>query len=427
MEIELNEPFQRAIRLLENGENVFITGKAGTGKSTLLHYFRKNTQKNIVVLAPTGVSAVNIQGETVHSFFGFKPGITPAEAEKAGKESRYNPLFKALERIVIDEISMVRADLLDCVDIFLQVARENKEAFGGLPMAFIGDLYQLPPVVAGEEKTVFQNHYSSPYFFDAAVMKKFSSHIAFVELEKIYRQSDEAFINLLNGIRNRTITDEQLSLLNKRVLSNAGTLPADCIYLTTTNAKADAINRENLAKLGGRKQDFQGAKEGEFDGSYLPTEESLSLKKGARVMFVNNDSYGRWVNGTLGTVVRIAKERVEVKLDDGGEVEVEPVTWNLFHTYYDGKTQSLAKRELGRFTQIPLRLAWAVTIHKSQGKTFDSVVIDLDRGAFSHGQVYVALSRCRSLDGLFLKTPVEKKHLLMDYRVVRFLTQWQYH
>jgi ATP-dependent exoDNAse (exonuclease V) alpha subunit len=432
MELELNEQFNKAIDLLENSRiNLFITGKAGTGKSTLLQYYREISKKNLVVLAPTGVAALNVEGETIHSFFNFKPGVTVGESKKIGKSFRKSFLFQELEMIVIDEISMVRADLLDCVDSFLRASRGKRTPFGGVQMVFIGDLYQLPPVVSKEEKPLFQGPYSSPYFFSAKAVrdlieKKSKTEIEFVELEKIYRQRDLDFIQLLNGIRNRTIEPSYLQKLNHRVLEPSGEFLENTIFLTSTNEQSDQINKQNLEKLSSPVFKFAGEMEGEMDRKHLPTDSELFLKENARVMLLNNDSFGRWVNGTLGTVAKIDSDRILVNLDNGEEVEVNPFTWTLFHHYYDKDSLSIGKKETGRFTQFPLRLSWAMTIHKSQGKTFDKVVIDLGKGAFSPGQVYVALSRCRSFEGIVLKTPVKMNHLLMDYQVVRFLTRFQY-
>jgi ATP-dependent exoDNAse (exonuclease V) alpha subunit len=433
LEIEFNELFEKAIDLLENSHaNLFITGRAGTGKSTLLQYFRTITKKSLAVLAPTGVAAVNIQGETIHSFFSFKPGITPMEARKLGRSFHGSFLYQEIEMIVIDEISMVRADLLDCIDLFLRAARGKRAPFGGVQMIFIGDLYQLPPVVSGEEKLFFKNHYSSPYFFASEAAQnllhsKKGMGIKFVELEKIYRQQDSDFIYLLNGIRNKTIDLASLQSLNNRVSDISQEPLEDAICLTSTNEQADRLNRENLEKISAETFQFTGRMEGEFDKKHFPTDLELSLKEKARVMFLNNDSEGRWVNGTLGTVTKLKPDQVCVKIAQEEEVEVNPFTWNIFHHYYDKDSHKIQKKELGQFTQFPLRLAWAVTIHKSQGKTFDKVVIDLGKGAFSPGQVYVALSRCRSFNGIFLKTPVKMNHLMLDYQVVRFLTQLQYH
>jgi len=428
--IELNEQFRHALEIMENSDrNVFITGRAGTGKSTLLNYFRETTRKRVVVLAPTGVAALNVKGQTIHSFFGFKPNVTPERVERVRFRSDRNNIYKNLDAIVIDEISMVRADLLDCVDRFLRLngPREDRP-FGGLQMIFIGDLYQLPPVVTGAEKSAFSSLYQTPYFYGARVFE--SLDMEFVELEKIYRQHDPGFIELLNAIRNNTVTEEQLGLLNRRCLPDFEPSPEDFyVYLTTTNELAERINGRQLDRLRGRLYTFRGTLEGEFGSEYLPTAVELQVKVGAQVMLVNNDPEGRWVNGSVGRVSGIegggrGEAAIFVELADGGEVEVAPYTWEIFRFYVEeGKLKS---ETVGKFTQYPLMLAWAVTIHKSQGKTFDKVIIDIGQGTFAHGQVYVALSRCTSLQGIVLKKPIQKRHIRMDRRVVGFLTGFQY-
>lgn len=430
--IEITKQFEDTIGILENtSRHVFITGKAGTGKSTLLDYFRTTTKKRIAVLAPTGVAALNVRGQTIHSFFGFKPDVTPGGIKKVKKEG--DDIYRKVETIVIDEISMVRSDLLDAVDTFLRLnGKTGKHPFGGIQMVFIGDLYQLPPVQRGHEKELFRTIYKSPYFFDAKVMEGLD--IDFVELEKIFRQKDETFISLLNGIRNNTIANDELSVLNRRLNAHAPDKEALYVTLTTTNKQAEHINDEKLAKVRTRKYLLQGSIEGDVDTASLPTPLSLEIKKGAQVMFLNNDSAGRWVNGTIGRVAGIEefgepKHRdtvITVRLADGDIVDVRPYTWELFHFFFNMKTKNIESEVVGSFTQYPLKLAWAVTIHKSQGKTFEKVVIDIGRGTFAHGQIYVALSRCTSLEGIILKKPVEKKHVIMDYRVVKFLTGFQY-
>ncbi len=433
--IEISPEFQEALNLMENTQNhVFITGRAGTGKSTLLQYFRFKTAKKVAVLAPTGVAALNVCGQTIHSFFGFKPDVTLDKVAKVSLSEA--KLYQALDCLIIDEISMVRADLLDCIDLFLRLnGRDRKKPFGHLQMIFIGDLYQLPPVVTSKEKEIFSLGYESPYFFSSRVFNHPDFCFEFVELEKIYRQSDEDFIQLLNAIRNRTVSEEDLERLNQRV--DPDFRPADdefYITLTSTNDLAFAHNQEKLKALPGKMWIHQGFLSGEFekfDRSSLPTDEILELKEGAQVMLVNNDRYGRWVNGTLGRVSSIQKKRhghdlIVVELQDGEEVEVEPYTWELFHYKYNEKKKRIETEIVGKFKQYPLKLAWAVTIHKSQGKTFDRVIIDIGRGAFAPGQVYVALSRCTSLKGIILRRPIQKKHILLDYKIVRFLTRLQY-
>jgi ATP-dependent DNA helicase PIF1 len=461
-EIEINPGFRRALDIMEGTSNhVFITGKAGTGKSTLLELWRSQTLKRIAVLAPTGVAALNVRGQTVHSFFGFKPDITPDAVRKISRSARGVPrdrlnLYRNLDAIVIDEVSMVRADLMDCVEKFLRLnGPRPKEWFGGLQMVFIGDLYQLPPVVTGRERGLFADdpspfrrfasasdpapapssaaaRYDSPYFFSARIFGELTFDMEFVELEKVYRQTDPAFINLLNAIRNRSVDDGQIAHLNSRLQPSYN--PPDTeftITLTSTNDLAAARNREKLAALPGRSRRYEGFVEGEFERSSLPTEEALELKPGAQVMLLTNDRKGRFVNGTIGRVAKItrvaeADDVVSVDLPDGQRVDLSPNTWELYRFRYEAESDRIESEAVGSFTQYPLRLAWAVTIHKSQGKTFDRVVIDIGRGAFAHGQVYVALSRCTSFEGLVLKTPIRRGHIWMDWRIVRFLTRFQY-
>ncbi|MBI5699622.1 AAA family ATPase [Candidatus Saganbacteria bacterium] len=426
MSIELNDLFKRALELLENsGKSVFITGKAGTGKSTLLQYFREHTKKKIVVLAPTGVAAINVQGETIHSFFGFKPDITLEKVKKIKFKPGRKNIYKEIDAIVIDEISMVRADLLDCVDKFLRLNGKNRLLpFGGLQMIFIGDLYQLPPVVTGEEKHIFKGHYQSEYFFDARVFG--GMKIEYIELEKVYRQKDEAFIGLLNAVRNNTAGEKELAELNARLIPDHRPAGDYSICLTTTNKMAGEINEAHLARLPGKTWESVGKISGEFKARQLPTEIELKLKNGAQIMLLNNDQMRRWVNGTLGKIKKIKESEIEVELRDGRVETVRSFEWQMFHFQLDGKTGRLETETVGSFIQFPIKLAWAITIHKSQGKTFDKVIIDLGRGTFAHGQLYVALSRCTSLKGIVLKRPVKKQHIIMDYRVVKFITSFQY-
>jgi ATP-dependent exoDNAse (exonuclease V) alpha subunit len=420
--IEINENFKRAIELIENtNKNVFITGRAGTGKSTLLKYIRSISKKRMVVLAPTGVSALNVKGQTIHSFFNFKPDITISKVKKIDETD----LYKNIDTIIIDEISMVRADLLDCIDKFLRLNRENFEPFGGVQMVFIGDLYQLPPVITKEEEFAFNLIYETPYFYSANIFKNFD--MEFIELEKVYRQKDREFIEILNSIRNNTITDEQLKIINNRYNPHFQPESDDFyIYLVTTNKDAERINNSEIEKINGESYIFRGSIEGDFQMEYLPTYIELKLKLGAQVMMVNNDKYGRWVNGSIGKVVYINPEKqvVYVKLSNGEEVEVFPYTWEIFKYYIE--ENELKTKTVGEFTQFPIILAWAVTIHKSQGKTFEKVIIDIGKGTFTYGQIYVALSRCRSLDGIILKKPISKKNIWVDFRIVDFLTKYQY-
>ncbi|WP_028842789.1 AAA family ATPase [Thermodesulfovibrio yellowstonii] len=430
IELDLNEEFVKAFHLAENTEkNLFITGKAGTGKSTFLNYFRENTTKNIAVIAPTGVAAVNVKGQTIHSFFNFKPDIT---LHKVKEIKPKNPnLYKKLDCIVIDEISMVRADILDCIDSFLKIHGPNKKkSFGGIQMIFIGDLYQLPPVVTSKEKGVFKELYKTPYFFSSNVFQK--CDFEFIELEKVYRQSDIAFLEILNSIRNNTVTDEIIEKLNQKVNPDFNPSEDDFyIYLTTTNKMAEEVNFDKLSRIKNKEFKYYGFVDGEFSEQDLPTSQELILKVDAQVMLLNNDSKGRWINGDIGKIVEINTKKAEpdvilVELTNGEIVEVTPFTWEMYEFYYDKNRKKILTDVIGRFTQYPLKLAWAITIHKSQGLTFDKVLLDIGRGTFSHGQLYVALSRCRSLEGLILKKPVYPKNVLLDRRIVKFLTEFQY-
>lgn len=432
-DIDFNDQFAKAYDLLENGSrNVFITGKAGTGKSTLLEYFRDHTTKSAVVLAPTGVAAVNIKGQTIHSFFRFKPDITPEGVHSIKVRRAQKALYQKIDTVIIDEISMVRADLLDCVDVFLRLhGRDRNTAFGGVQMVFIGDLYQLPPVVTQTERGIFKDIYPSPYFFDSKVYREMNGadqhprKVEFVELKKIYRQKEEAFIRLLGTIRNRTATPEHLRALNERCLPHFKPREDDFyVYLTTTNAMADRINQERLDALEGESYYYEGTVAGQFESRSLPTHQVLELKAGAQVMLLNNDPAGRWVNGSIGKIIGItdAGKIVTIELSEGETVDVTPFQWEMFRFFFNEDTQSLESESVGSFKQHPLKLAWAVTIHKSQGKTFDKAIVDVGAGTFAHGQVYVALSRCVSFDGLVLKKPILRKHILLDHSVVRFMS-----
>jgi len=425
--IEFNPQFSKAFTLVEHSDaNVFITGRAGTGKSTLLTHLRSVTGKRMAVLAPTGVAALHVQAQTMHSFFGFKPGLAPQDARKAARSCADVSVYRHLDVIVIDEISMVRADLLDAVDVFLATVLKNEEPFGGIQMVFIGDLYQLPPVLTRHERPFFEQVYESPYFFSAQVMRSGRFTLEHVELEKVYRQQDDFFIELLSAVRSRALTDVQLEQINRCVDPDGVTTHADAICLTTTNRAADLINAARLEQLPGRLFSYAGSAKADFDVAAAPVAPELQLKAGTQVMFAANSSDGLWVNGTLGHVVELDEEYVLVQTQDGLLVSVEPYTWSMYRYAYDKEAHALKRESIGTFTQLPLQPAWALTIHKSQGKTFDKVVVDLGRGTFAHGQAYVALSRCRRLEHLVLTRPLKRGHLIMDWRVPGFMTGRQY-
>lgn len=429
-ELDLNSQFVQALHCMDKTtKSVFITGRAGTGKSTLLHHFRSTTKKNIAVLAPTGVAALNVKGQTIHSFFGFRPDITTDAVHRINPASR--SLYRKLDAIVIDEVSMVRADLMDCIDTFLKMhGKSISSPFGGIQMIFIGDLYQLPPVIRQREKEAFRQRYKSHYFFDAEVFSG-GLEMDFIELQKVYRQKEGRFLDILNAIRNNTATDEDIAAINTRCLPEHDHKKDFALCLTTTNDLADDTNLKKLSAIRAKTFKYHGIVEGNFDAKDLPTSSELTLKQGAQVMLLNNDPEGRWINGSIGRINKIESTKngydiLRVELSDGELVEVTPYTWNMYEFVYDKSSRAVVSDIIGTFTQYPLRLAWAVTIHKSQGLTFDRVIIDLGRGTFSHGQLYVALSRCTSLEGIVLKKPVSKKHILMDWRVVDFITKYQY-
>jgi ATP-dependent DNA helicase PIF1 len=428
--LEINEQFRRALDIMEHSsKSIFITGRAGTGKSTLLDYFRRNTRKKVAVLAPTGVAALNVKGQTIHSFFRFKPNISLKSVRRLRDDDEKVNLYKNLEAIIIDEVSMVRADLLDCVDRFLRLnGAFPGEPFGGVQMVFIGDLYQLPPVVNRNEQVSFNKFYPTPYFYSAQVFNSFD--MEFLELEKIYRQHNQEFIGLLNSIRNRTIGEEGLQLLNSRFQPEVEPAKKDFfICLTTTNELASRINVDRLGRLRGKLHTLPGEIDGDFSREYLPTAIELQIKVGSQIMMLNNDSAGRWVNGSIGEITGIKENKegkiaILAEIADSGRVEILPFTWEIYSLQVE--EGNLHSEVIGTFTQYPLMLAWAITIHKSQGKTFDKVVVDIGRGTFAHGQMYVALSRCTSLEGLILRQKISKKHILTDFQVTDFLTKFQY-
>jgi len=389
-------------------------------------------------LAPTGISAVNVGGETIHSFFTLKPGFEKEESKRMTLNKYKQKKLRELTTVAIDEISMVRADLLDAVDTILQRARGIKKPFGGVQMIFFGDMYQLPPVLTSADKEMFFSEYKSPYFFEAAAFHVqqdfFSSEfkLKVIELTDIYRQRDKKFITLLNAVRDNTITTAQLEQLNTRVKPNFIPRESDkYIHLMTTNASANAINEEKIKKLTTKEYIFLAEKEGNVARNLYPNDEAISVRIGAQVMFICNDPERRWVNGTIGKVIDIREMTdevtggvelvVKVQKRDGIVVCVKRYMWEISkYVFVGGEFQ---RQKLGTFTQMPIKLAWAITIHKSQGKTFDNVIVDLGRGSFAHGQTYVALSRCSSFEGLVLKKPLTKAHIIMDPIIHSFASQ----
>ena len=416
--IELNDDFKRTLDLMENtNTSLLITGKAGTGKSTLLTEFVKQTKKNVVVVAPTGIAAMNIGGQTIHSFFMFPPKML----DQYDIKKVYRDIYSKVDIIIIDEISMVRADLLDSIDMFMRLnGKDASKPFGGVQMCFFGDLYQLPPVVENEMGAVMQKIYKSPYFFDAKVMKDFPLEI--INLTKVYRQTDLSFIELLDKVRLGNIDLTALEIINAKASESKS---KDSVVITPTNKVADFINNEELGKLAGKLHSYKAKIEGDFKFGItnLPIELELKLKKDAKIIFVKNDTQGRWVNGTLGIVEGLGKDFVMVKLKDNTIVTVQAVDWDKVKYDYNNSTGRITAKVIGKITQLPIRLAWALTIHKVQGQTLDGVHINLSSGVWEFGHAYVALSRCRTIEGLTLENPIWLNDIKVDYRVTEFLNK----
>ena len=421
-----NSHFKLAFDALEyTDECIFITGKAGTGKSTLLKHFVANTSKTCVVLAPTGIAAINVGGVTIHSFFRlpFRPIVEgDEEIQRFPRNSEKFKIIQKTEVFIIDEVSMLRADIIDAIDQTLRLnSAYPDKPFGGKQMVFFGDLFQLEPVVQNNEveQYLFNEYYNSHYFFDARVFRQIHMHC--IELRKIYRQSDPDFIHILDTIRLNHADNLELNALNKRV--DKKFVPAtDDTYVTlsTRNNVAAGINEFELMKLKGKEFIYRGDIEGEFNPKQLPTEMSLVFKEGAQVIFIKNNLDGKWVNGTIGRIKALQEDKIEVLLPNGEVEEVRRETWENKRYFWDAVNRRVKSEVIGEFKQYPIKLAWAITIHKSQGLTFDKVILELSGGTFAHGQLYVALSRCRSLEGLVLREPIKQSDIIIDERVVRF-------
>ena len=419
-----NREFQLALNLIENtNKNIFLTGKAGTGKSTFLRYIVAHTRKKAIVVAPTGVAALNAGGTTIHRMFGLPFGIIGPK-EKL-RDFRYtnnqekHALLKAVELVIIDEVSMVRADILDAIDRSLRTnCMRPKDPFGGKQVLLVGDAYQLPPVLTNTDAQLFAGfNYSTRYFFGAKVFEDKAYSLISIELRKAYRQQNEQFVQLLDRVRTNQAREVDLKELNSRMAS-ATKVVGRCITLCTRNKDAEDYNANELTKLTAPLVKFIGVVTGDFSESELPTARELVLKEGAQVMFVRNDRYNRWVNGTIGRVLKLEKGGAEVEIEDGATYSVERETWDKFSYGLDEKTGSITRTVVGTFNQLPLKLAWALTVHKSQGLTFDAVEIDAPTGFFEAGQLYVALSRCRSFEGLQLRTPVRSRDVMVSREVV---------
>ena len=389
--------------------NVFLTGRAGTGKTTLLRELIFNSLDKAIVLAPTGLAAVNVGGQTIHSFFNFPPRLLDAGDARKIRNQR---VVKAIETMVIDEVSMVRADMMQAIDSTLRLNRGDKRPFGGVRMILSGDLHQLPPVVGNDVEHILQDTYGGAWFFKAPGFVAGQFRLA--ALKRIFRQEDEAFIRILNSLRNGRITEQDEAILRTRVSERSSAEASIThVVLTPNNAAAWKINQLRLADLPGPARAYSAALEGNFEPKAFPTEEVLELKQGARVMMIRNDPSDRWVNGSLGVVQGLGESDCYVKLN-GETHRVAQQAWEKFRYEFDANSKSVSRSVVGSFKQLPLRLAYATTIHKSQGMTLDRVHIDFDRGMFAHGQAYVAFSRCRSLEGLELSRPLRPRDIIID-------------
>ena len=418
-DLKLNDEQARIFEAIESsGRNFFITGKAGTGKSYLLQYLKQNSQKKLVVTAPTGTAAINVDGQTINSVFWLPPKFLSRESFNSYNMSLESAdLLRNIDMLIIDEVSMVRTDMMEAMDWVLRAVRKNLDPFGGVQLVMFGDPYQLPPVVDDKElHRYFRDIFGGHYFFNSPSYQK--TEVSTIELSTVIRQKDSLFINILDEIRHGNISNESLEILNSRFLVP---IPEkDVLTLTANNRTARRINSEKLDALPGKSRCYKAEISGKIDRGSFPADDILILKKGAQVIFIKNDKVKRWVNGTLGVIETLDQDAIYVSIR-GIVFPVVQEKWESIKYRYNKEEQKVEEVVIASFVQFPVRLAWAITIHKAQGQTYDSVVIDLNGGAFTNGQTYTGLSRCKSLDGLFLKQPIDRRDIIIDPTVVSFM------
>jgi len=432
-DLELTDEFKTILELLEEShDGLFITGNAGTGKSTLIKLFVRNTKKKVVLLAPTGIAALNIGGQTIHSFFKYKKLIKIKEIQP---DYERNLLFKNLDTIIIDEVSMLRADLVDYIDKSLRLNRNiHNIPFGGVQLVFVGDLFQLPPVVDNNSCQYIKQHYDSEYFFAAKVFQEYFYKM--VELTKVFRQKDKSFINILNRIRINNQSFNDMVQINQRTLNNVTKPNEEIITLTTTNRIANQTNLQCLAKLPTPEKIYFAKISGTFEKTIknksviekeyrFPADYKMVLKVGSQIMMIKNDRNKRWVNGSLGTIKKLENDCVWVQID-GHEYRVDRETWTDIKYEYDRSENNIIPKKIGTYEQFPIKLAWAITIHKSQGKSFQRALIDFGGGTFAHGQAYVALSRIQTFHGLYLKREFRDREIIVDPMIINFYQKKYY-
>jgi len=433
-----NVEFNYASDLVHNTDNlIYLTGKAGSGKTTFLKYIKQTTTKKTVILAPTGVAALNASGQTIHSFFKIAPSVympddfrlrTVSKPDDEDHRTIYDNfkyrkghknLILGMELLIIDEISMVRCDLLDVIDKLLRVFREREdEPFGGVQVILIGDAFQLPPIVRKEHWELLKEYYDTPFFFSSLALKENKPH--YIELKKIYRQHDSKFINLLNNIRVNQVSQNDLDLLNSRfipaIFKNEN---LNYVTIATHNRIVDETNRRKLDELESILKVYEAEIDGDFPDSMMPTEKVLNLKEGSQIMFIRNDTGKKYFNGKIAKIKKLEDEKITVELPNGKDIEVKKFTWHNIKYSWNAKERKIDEKLNGEFEQFPIKLAWAITVHKCQGLTFDNVIADLS-GSFSPGQVYVALSRCSSIEGLVLKSRINRHVIKTDPNVIKF-------